>query len=582
MTSDLLGIDLGTTFSAMAVVDQFGKPTVVPNAEGFPTTPSVIHFYERDACVVGDEAVKMAVVDPTNVVRFIKRSMGEADFTLEFFGRNYSPQELSAIILKKLRDDAAEALGSEIHDAVITVPAYFNSAQRGATAEAGRIAGFNVLSIINEPTTAAISYGIEKLGGSSKLLVFDLGGGTFDVTLMEIAGISFRTIASDGNAELGGKDWDDRLLNYVAEQFAEKFGLDPRDDPQPYQELYERCLNAKISLSSKPRAVIPVNFRGHRTVASITREEFEGMTRDLVEQCADTCNIVLERAGLGWQDLDEVLLVGGSTRMPMIRRELQALSNKAPAKGVNPDECVALGAALAGVLRHRPKHPALVAHRQALAKRARQTSAQPSASLAELLAQSAPLGDESNDPTALVGRRAGSEAQTMEVRGGAADNDLRGPGSLSSEVPVLGGLPPVRITDATTHPLGIVVLDKDLNERVVNLIPPSTPVPCEKRGRFAYAYDNMTAVRVEVTEGTGSSRDEVKVVGEVILENLPPRPRGTAIDVIYRYNVNQILEVDVIDVETKVTRRARMDLKGGLTKEGLREAMENVARAQVR
>ena len=167
----------------------------------------------------------------------------------------------------------------------------------------------------------------------------------------------------------------------------------------------------------------------------------------------------------------------------------------------------------------------------------------------------------------------------MDVRGGA-DND-RGPSSLSSEVPVLGGLPPVRITDATTHPLGIVVLDKDLNERVVNLIPPSTPVPCEKRGRFAYAYDNMTAVRVEVTEGTGSSRDEVKVVGEVILENLPPRPRGTAIDVIYRYNVNQILEVDVIDVETKVTRRARMDLKGGLTKDGLRKATENVARAKI-
>ena len=579
MTPDLLGIDLGTTFSAMAVVDQFGKPTVVPNAEGFPTTPSVIHFYERDACVVGDEAVKMAVVDPTNVVRFIKRSMGEADFTLEFFGRNYSPQELSAIILKKLRDDATEALGTEIHDAVITVPAYFNSAQRGATAEAGRIAGFNVLSIINEPTTAAISYGIEKLGGSSKLLVFDLGGGTFDVTLMEIAGISFRTIASDGNAELGGKDWDDRLLNYVAEQFTEKFGLDPRDDPQPYQELYERCLNAKISLSSKPRAVIPVNFRGHRMVASITREEFEGMTRDLVEQCSDTCNIVLERAGLAWSDLDEVLLVGGSTRMPMIRRELQALSDKAPAKGVNPDECVALGAALAGVLRHRPKHPALVTHRQALAKRARQTSAQPSASLAELLAQSAPLGDETTDPAVLLGRRAAGDAKTIEVRSGAPETDLR---DAADEAPVLGGLPPVRITDATTHPLGIVVLDKDLNERVVNLIPPSTPVPCEKRGRFAYAYDNMTAVRVEVTEGAGSSRDEVKVVGEVILENLPPRPRGTAIDVIYRYNVNQILEVDVIDVETKVTRRARMDLKGGLTKEGLREAMENVARAQVR
>jgi molecular chaperone DnaK len=572
MTPDLLGIDLGTTFSAMAVVDQFGKPMVVPNAEGFPTTPSVIHFYERDACVVGEEAVKMAVVDPTNVVRFIKRSMGEADFTLEFFGRTYSPQELSAIILKKLRDDATEALGTEIQDVVITVPAYFNSAQRGATAEAGRIAGFNVLSIINEPTTAAISYGIEKLGGNSKVLVFDLGGGTFDVTLMEIAGISFRTIASDGNAELGGKDWDDRLLNHVAEQFAEKFSLDPRDDPQPYQELYERCLNAKISLSSKPRAVIPVNFRGHRMVASLTREEFEAMTRDLVEQCADTCNIVLDRAGLHWPDLDEVLLVGGSTRMPMIRRELQTLAGKPPAKGVNPDECVALGAALAGVLRHRPKHPALVSHRQSLARRARQTAAQPSPVLADVEA----LSDTTDGAGAMAAKLGGGDTAALDFRGDAPQRSLDG---LDSQV--LGGLPSVRITDATTHPLGIVVLDKDLNERVVNLIPPSTPVPCEKRGRFAYAYDNMTAVRVEVTEGTGSSRDEVKVVGEVILENLPPRPRGTAIDVIYRYNVNQILEVDVIDVETKVTRRARMDLKGGLTKDGLKEAIDNVARAQV-
>jgi molecular chaperone DnaK len=542
MSEDVvLGIDLGTTFSAMAIVDRFGKPVIVPNADGHATTPSVIHFYDRDACVVGEEAVKMVVVDPTNVVRFIKRSMGEPGFTLEFFGRSYSPQELSAIILRKFKEDAEEALGHPVTDCVITVPAYFNAAQRGATAEAGAIAGFNVLSIINEPTTAAISYGIERLGGSRRLLVFDLGGGTFDVTLMEISGISFRTIASDGNAELGGKDWDDRLVNYVAEQFMDRFGMDPRDEPQPYQELYERCLHAKISLSTKPRAVIPVNFRGHRMVVGVTREEFERISRDLVEQCADTCALVLDKAAAKWSDMDEILLVGGSTRMPMIQEMLRRLSGKHEVEGVNPDECVALGAALAGVLRHRPKHPALLAHRQALARRARE-GAQPA--------------------------RATTGSPTPEA-------------SPADQAPPKEGLAPVQITDVTSHPLGIVVLDRNLNERVVTLIRQATPVPCEKHGRFAYAYDNMTAVRVEITEGYGRTRDEVEIIGEVVLENLPPRPRGTPIDVVYRYNVNQILEVDVVDVETRAIRKARIDLKGGLVGERMDEARRNIARASI-
>src|SRR5688572_2691788 len=271
----VLGIDLGTTFSAMAVVNRFGKPEIVMNAEGKPTTASVLHFYDEDACVVGEEAVKMVVIDPANVVRFIKRHMGEEDFTLDFYGRIYTPQEISALILRKLKDDAEELLGVTIKDAVITVPAYFNSAQRGATSEAGNIAGLNVLSIINEPTAAAIAYGLDRIGGQRKLLVLDLGGGTFDVTVMEINGTKLSTLASDGNAELGGKDWDDRLLNYVAEEFFQKFHMDPRDDAAPYQELYERCLHAKISLSTKKRAVVPVNFRGQRMVVPVEREVFE-------------------------------------------------------------------------------------------------------------------------------------------------------------------------------------------------------------------------------------------------------------------------------------------------------------------
>ncbi|MCB9743038.1 MAG: Hsp70 family protein [Alphaproteobacteria bacterium] len=533
----ILGIDLGTTFSAMSYVDRFGKSNIIPNADGHSTTPSVIHFYDRNACVVGEEAVKMVVVDPANVVRFIKRAMGDTDFVLDFFGESYTPQELSAFILRKLKADAEEALGKEIKDAVITVPAYFNSAQRGATAEAGEIAGFNVLSIINEPTAAAIALGLDMLGGNRRLLVFDLGGGTFDVTVMEIRGTTLRTLASDGNAELGGKDWDDRLLTYVAEQFRDKFNLDPRDDPLPYQELYERCLHAKISLSTKPRAVIPVNFRGHRMVVSVTREEFNALCSDLVEQCSDTCSIVLKKAGMRWEDIDEVLLVGGSTRMPMIKDMLLELSGRPLSKAINPDEGVALGAALAGVFRHQPNHPAMQVHRRKFNRPGSEGSAEPMIEV---------------------------QSETDHLSSAPAK-----------------GLQEIKITDAATHSLGIIVLDAQHNERVIKLIPASTPLPVEKRGRFAYAYDNMTAVRVEVTEGEGGERHEVTVIGEVILDNLPPRVRGTPIDVVYRYTENNILEVDVIDVETRAVRRAKLNLRGSLDRRQLERARNAVARAQI-
>ncbi len=208
----ILGIDLGTTFSAMAIVDVHGKATVLPNAEGHATTPSVVHFYEPGACVVGEEAVKIIVADPENAVRFVKRLLGEEGVQLQFHGTDYTPQAISALILKKLREDAEEALSHPIRKAVIAVPAYFNSAQRAATAEAGLLAGLEVLSMINEPTAAAIAHGLERFGKDRRLLVFDLGGGTFDVTIMDIEGITFRTVASDGDAQLGGKDWDDRLL----------------------------------------------------------------------------------------------------------------------------------------------------------------------------------------------------------------------------------------------------------------------------------------------------------------------------------------------------------------------------------
>ncbi len=563
-TDIVLGIDLGTTFSAMSIVNQYGKPEIITNAEGFPTTPSVVHFYDDDACVVGDEAVKMVVIDPENVIRFIKRHMGEEDFSLEFFGRSHTPQEISALILRKLKEDAEELLGCEINDAVVTVPAYFNSAQRGATAEAGAIAGMNVLSIINEPTAAAIAYGLDRIGGSRKLLVLDLGGGTFDVTVMEIQGTKLSTLASDGNAELGGKDWDDRLLNHVAEEFYEKFQLDPRDDAAPYQELYERCLHAKISLSSKERAVIPVNYRGKRMAVRVTRDLFEELTADLVQQCEDTSEIVLEKSGLGWKDLDDVLLVGGSTRMPMVRNMLSRLSGSEPAEGVNPDECVALGAALAGVFRHRPNHPALKQKRQAMADRAREFKKK-----AQKRVPPKKQPDQNKPRGAVIGMAYGGHlAQKAAGSSDPLDPFADEPERLDE------GLPDVIIEDATTHPLGIIVLDRNRQERVVELIAEGTKLPYEFRGRFAYAYENMTAVRVEVTEGTGTHREEVAVIGKVEITGLPPRPRGTPIEVVYSYTMDQVLKVEVVDVQTGVSRRVDLRFQGGMTTDQLREARD--------
>jgi len=548
----VLGIDLGTTFSAMAQVNDFGKAEIIANADGFPTTPSVVHFYDDDACVVGEEAVKMVVIDPENVVRFIKRHMGEEDFTLEFFGRSYTPQEISALILRKLKEDAEELLGHPVEDAVITVPAYFHSAQRGATAEAGAIAGLNVLSIINEPTAAAIAYGLDRIGDQQSLLVLDLGGGTFDVTVMEIRGTKLATIASDGNAELGGKDWDDRLLNYVAEQFFEKYQLDPRDDAAPYQELYERCLHAKISLSTKDRAVVPVNYRGKRLAVKVTRELFEDLTRDLVQQCEDTAHIVLEKAHRRWEDLDEVLLVGGSTRMPMIRDMLIRLSGKEPAREVNPEECVALGAALAGVFRHRPDHPALQEKRREMVARTR-----------ELKRRSTPRPEprpENQPRGAVIGLAYGGHV---------------------AEKAMQGGLPDIEIQDATTHALGMVVLDHARRERVVQLIPEGTRLPYEMKKKFKYAFEGMTAVRVEVTEGTGQTRDEVTVIGKVELTGLPPRPVGTPIEVTYRYGVDQILEVQVADLDTGASREVQIRFKGGLTPDQVATARGRTTKMQV-
>src|SRR3954452_24822295 len=296
-----VGIDLGTTFSAIAHIDAYGKPQIIPNSESERITPSVILFDGSNA-IVGSLAKETAVAEPEKIVDFVKREMGKskAQFHREFSSRIYSAEELAALIIKKLKNDAERYLGEPVSDAVITVPAYFNDAERTATLHAGQLAGFNVLQVINEPTAAALAYGLDKLDHDHTVFVFDLGGGTFDVTIMRIEKSHIRMLASNGDHRLGGKDWDDLIVNWVAEEFEKVHGENPLMDLQSYQDLYTRALTAKIQLSSRSKTTIVHSFNGKSVKLDLTREDFEQRSKPLIEKCKTICEIVMQEAGLTW------------------------------------------------------------------------------------------------------------------------------------------------------------------------------------------------------------------------------------------------------------------------------------------
>ena len=351
----IVGIDLGTAYSALAMVDAFGKPEVLPNAAGERTTPSVIYFEPDAPPLVGRAAKDMRASDPSRVVEFIKREMGNPNFIfLPDPGGDeedtYLPHELSALILQKLKKDAEQILGKRITDAVITVPAYFRDAQRSATLMAGKLAGLNVIEIINEPTAAALAYGFNRRESRERILVYDLGGGTFDVTLLEISPDDFRVLASDGDSSLGGKDFDDRLINHFYKVFEAKHGMDLSDDLDMIGELRDRAERTKVKLSSLNTVRERITYRGKSVDVEIPRATFEDLTADLLGRTEDLVQYTLSQAGLTWSDLDHVLLVGGSTRMPMVPALLERISGKSPARTINPDEAVAMGAALRGWL----------------------------------------------------------------------------------------------------------------------------------------------------------------------------------------------------------------------------------------
>ena len=372
--SKIIGIDLGTTNSCVSVMEG-NEPVVIPNAEGKRTTPSVIAFVEGGEIKVGDPAKRQAVTNPTKTVYSVKRFMGNKFSEskretgrvpykvvkgdndtprVDIDGRLYTPQELSAMILQKMKKTAEDYLGTGVDEAVITVPAYFNDSQRQATKEAGEISGLKVKRIINEPTAAALAYGMDKKGKDQKIVVFDFGGGTHDVSILELGDGVFEVLATDGDTHLGGDDIDEKIINWLADEFNKDEGMDLRKDPMSLQRLKEASEKAKVELSSSAQTEINLPYitatdsGPKHLVRTLTKAKFDQLIDDLVKKTIDPCKAALKGAGLAKKDIDEIILVGGSTRIPAVQDAVQKFFGKKPSKGVNPDEVVAVGAAIQG------------------------------------------------------------------------------------------------------------------------------------------------------------------------------------------------------------------------------------------
>lgn len=514
-----VGIDLGTTFCAIAYVSSNGAQQLIPNSENERLTPSVILF-DGESAVVGSVARQNAVAEPEKIVDFVKREMGKSkgQFHREFGGRQYSAEELSALILRKLKNDAESYLGKSITDAVITVPAYFNDAERTATFHAGQLAGLNVINVINEPTAAALAYGFRQLTENKTVLVFDLGGGTFDVTIMRIEDNHLQMIASNGDHRLGGKDWDDLIVIWASEEFERVYGENPMLDLISYQDLYSRSVTAKIQLTNRETTTLVHSYNGNSLKMELTRAEFEERARHLTERCKMICEIGLAEAKMEPSQIDCILLVGGMTRVPSVRSLLAKLAPGVKVvDSANPDEVVALGAAIQANL--------------------------------SILQQENETG-------------ARNMPETLREQFSGEDGEL------------------IKVSNITTHSLGVVLWDEKSGEaKVFPMIKRASPIPASVEKSFGLSKDNLDRLRVNVVEGESSVPSECTPVGLCEIELPPGLPRGTPVCLTYAYTESQVLEVLVKAAGRE--SRVRIARATNLTEGEIALAAEDLSRITV-